>query len=186
VSEARRGSDAAAGRQAPGSLEQRLVEAFREHHAWRRMQRRRAWRGLAAALPIAAALGVISFLRLSPKEVRPVAAVRATVLTKVAPIPPTPATVARKVPRRRRSLPAIREAEVTTGFLPLDAAGYPPGGGEVIRVEMPRSTMALFGLPVNQERASVPVRADVLFGEDGMAHAVRFVTTTSYEIQTER
>jgi hypothetical protein len=59
-------------------------------------------------------------------------------------------------------------------------------GGEVVRMEVPRSTLTLFGLPMDVRRASVPVQADVLFGEDGMAHAVRFVTTTSYEVPTMR
>ncbi len=53
-------------------------------------------------------------------------------------------------------------------------------------MDMPRSTMSMFGLPVDERRLSVPVRADVLYGEDGMAHAVRFVTTTSFETQTGR
>ena len=76
--------------------------------------------------------------------------------------------------------------EVTTGFLPLDAAPLPPGGAEVVRMEVPRSTLSWFGLPVDARRMSIPVQADVLFGEDGMAHAVRFVATTSYEIPTMR
>jgi len=178
-----------ARREAPNSLEQKLLEAFRQHHARRRAQRRNAWRGLAAALAIAAAAGIISFLRLRPKEVRPPVTPAPVVLAKADPpkiIPPAPAVAARKAPRRLRAVPQPREQEVTTGFLPLDATGYAPVSGEVIRVEMPRSTLTLFGLPFNEERASVPVRADVLFGEDGMAHAVRFVTTASYEIQPGR
>ena len=76
--------------------------------------------------------------------------------------------------------------EVTTAFLPLDAAPMELNGGEVVRMEVPRSTLTLFGLPMDARRVSVPVQADVLFGEDGMAHAVRFVSTTSYEIPTKR
>jgi hypothetical protein len=47
--------------------------------------------------------------------------------------------------------------------------------GEVIRVQMPRSALIRFGLPVNVERADVPVTADLLIGEDGLARAIRFV-----------
>jgi hypothetical protein len=89
--------------------------------------------------------------------------------------------VARHVHRRKP-----RPAEVTTGFLPLDATPMELNGGEVVRMEVPRSTLSWFGLPVDARRVSEPVQADVLFGEDGMAHAVRFVATTSYEVPTMR
>ncbi|MBO0725316.1 MAG: hypothetical protein J2P52_06930 [Blastocatellia bacterium] len=69
------------------------------------------------------------------------------------------------------------DSEYFTDFFPL---GY--GGdqnqmerGEVIRVQMPRSALIAFGLPVNVERADTPVKADLLVGEDGMARAIRFV-----------
>jgi hypothetical protein len=45
----------------------------------------------------------------------------------------------------------------------------------VIRVQMPRSALIAFGLPVNVESADVPVKADLLVGEDGLACAIRFV-----------
>jgi hypothetical protein len=48
-------------------------------------------------------------------------------------------------------------------------------GGHVVRVELPRSAMASFGLPVNFERAGGRVKADVLLGDDGIARAIRFV-----------
>ena len=47
--------------------------------------------------------------------------------------------------------------------------------GRVVRVQLPRSALARFGLPVNAERAGEPVKADVLLGEDGTARAIRFV-----------
>jgi hypothetical protein len=67
--------------------------------------------------------------------------------------------------------------EVTTDFLPLVQAldSQPLESGQLIRVEMPRSTLASFGLPINPERANVPVKADVLLAEDGSARAIRFV-----------
>jgi hypothetical protein len=48
-------------------------------------------------------------------------------------------------------------------------------GGQIIRVELPRSALTKFGLPVNMDRYNEKVKADVLFGVDGMAHAIRFV-----------
>ena len=48
-------------------------------------------------------------------------------------------------------------------------------GGQIVRVELPRSALANFGLPVNMDRSNEKVKADVLFGVDGLAHAIRFI-----------
>src|SRR5262245_20997747 len=72
--------------------------------------------------------------------------------------------------------------ENTTDFFPLSYSDdqKPVESGEVIRVQMirvqmPRTALIAFGLPVNIERADVPVKADLLVGEDGLARAIRFV-----------
>lgn len=67
--------------------------------------------------------------------------------------------------------------EVVTDFLPLfhGTDPQPLESGQLIRVQMPRSALASFGLPINQERTNVPVKADVLLAEDGSARAIRFV-----------
>ena len=72
---------------------------------------------------------------------------------------------------------ASNEAEIATDFVPLLAGvGNPTiDNGQVIRVQMPRSALASFGLPFNLERANESVKADVLLGEDGLARAIRFV-----------
>jgi hypothetical protein len=67
--------------------------------------------------------------------------------------------------------------EVATDFMPL---GYlnPASlqdGGQIVRVEVPRTTLANFGFPVNMDRYNERVKADVLLGVDGVAHAIRFV-----------
>jgi hypothetical protein len=67
--------------------------------------------------------------------------------------------------------------EIATDFMPV---GYTTpmnlqDGGQVMRVELPRSTLAGFGLPVNMERVNERVKADVLVGPDGQARAIRFV-----------
>ena len=68
-------------------------------------------------------------------------------------------------------------SEIATDFIPL---GYMSpatlqDGGQIVRVELPRSALGRFGLPVNMERYNEKVKADVLFGVDGMAHAIRFI-----------
>jgi len=87
-------------------------------------------------------------------------------------------------PVRRPSLRKATNAEVAnhageiaTDFIPLrymNAASLQEGG-QIVRVEVPRSALANFGLPVNMDRYNERVKADVLFGVDGLAHAIRFV-----------
>jgi len=69
------------------------------------------------------------------------------------------------------------EREITTDFIPV---GYGSAldlqeGGQLIRVELPRSALARFGLPMNMNRADEKIKADVLVGPDGLARAIRFV-----------
>ncbi len=48
-------------------------------------------------------------------------------------------------------------------------------GGQVMRVELPRSALMSFGLPMDMERAGERIKADVVVGNDGLARAIRFV-----------
>ena len=88
--------------------------------------------------------------------------------------------------RPRRSTPpaeddkgnvAAGDYEVATDFIPLTHRGSFAQweGGQIVRVELPRTALASFGLPVNPERAGERVKADVVVGNDGMARAIRFV-----------
>lgn len=67
--------------------------------------------------------------------------------------------------------------EVTTQFIALSyvAPANLQDGGQIVRVELPRSAMASFGLPVNMDRFGERVKADVLVSADGFARAIRFV-----------
>ena len=67
--------------------------------------------------------------------------------------------------------------EITTEFLPITYGGNLSqlDDGQLVRVELPRSALQSFGLPVNAERAGERVKADVLLGHDGVARAIRFV-----------
>jgi hypothetical protein len=70
-----------------------------------------------------------------------------------------------------------RNSEVATYFMPIGYAGpiNPQDGGQLVRVELPRSAMLSMGLPVNMDRYGERVKADVLLGPDGLARAIRFV-----------
>jgi len=79
--------------------------------------------------------------------------------------------------RRPENMQLANHAEVATDFIPL---GYMTAvnlqdGGQIVRVELPRSALANFGLPVNMDRYNEKVKADVLVGVDGLAHAIRFI-----------
>jgi hypothetical protein len=67
--------------------------------------------------------------------------------------------------------------DIATDFIPLNYATDLSNldSGRVVRVELPRTALARYGLPMNAERAGEPVKADVLLGEDGLARAIRFV-----------
>ena len=69
------------------------------------------------------------------------------------------------------------ESEVATRFMPIGYAGpiNLQDGGQLVRVELPRSAMLSMGLPVNMDRYTERVKADVLLGSDGLARAIRFV-----------
>lgn len=67
--------------------------------------------------------------------------------------------------------------EITTDFMPVGYASATnmQDGGQLVRVELPRSALVAFGLPMNVDRYNEKVKADVFFGADGMARAIRFV-----------
>jgi hypothetical protein len=114
------------------------------------------------------------------KETPGVAVPTAGPLSGAQALVPSPA----KPNRNRRRLPSgitnastdVSSKEVATDFIPVmyGTADVEPGS-QIVRVELPRSAMASFGLPVNMDRADQRVKADVLLGVDGLAHAIRFV-----------
>jgi len=69
------------------------------------------------------------------------------------------------------------DAEIATDFMPLMNRETLAlmDGGQVMRVELPRSALMSFGLPMDMERATERIKADVVVGNDGLARAIRFV-----------
>ena len=67
--------------------------------------------------------------------------------------------------------------EFVTQFFPIMQGGelIPLESGRIVRVRMPRSNLIPLGIPINQERANEPIKADVLLGNDGLARAIRLV-----------
>jgi hypothetical protein len=87
--------------------------------------------------------------------------------------------VRKPVESKREADPAADsnvEAEITTDFFPLINRGTGQlDSGQIVRVELPRSALMAFGLPMNMDRAEERIKADVVVGNDGLARAIRFV-----------
>jgi len=175
---------------APPEIEMRLREAFRARAVFaRRRPYVNYWvAGIAAVLLIAISVIAINWRTGNPKQVtadrtEPAAPVKEQPRIEEPQQPQQQEVVAVK-PRRRsvRRSPRTEVAnhvnrEIATDFMPL---GYLnpatlQDGGQIVRVELPRSALVNFGLPVNMDRYHEKVKADVLLGVDGLAHAIRFV-----------
>jgi hypothetical protein len=67
--------------------------------------------------------------------------------------------------------------DTAAGFYQLpDAEALPPvESAMVVRVQLPMASLELIGYPINQDRASERVEAEVLLGQDGLARGVRLV-----------
>jgi hypothetical protein len=171
------------GVEAPERVEQALRSAFRAQAS---RPARIGWRGwaLAAAAAVSVVIGAAAWKLgqpLPPPSVRVAAAPPAPVL-QPAPVPKLeqPRAVKRvKRPVRPREAQVTPEPvqEVATDFMPLEdtMSLAPIESGHVLRVALPRSAMVRFGFPVNQDRMMEPVKADVVFAQDGIARAIRFV-----------
>jgi hypothetical protein len=190
--------------EAPARVEARLLAALREQRTLapsiavvglpsRRF--RRLAISAAAAVLIVLALAAIRFDQ--PDKIKPVE--RAQEMKpnhRLAP-PNKPETVERgpelatrhrtKNPRRvaarhpkespARAVDSGMANEIATDFIPLvqgDSLTLMESG-QLVRVELPRSALISFGLPMNMERAYERVKADVVVGNDGLARAIRFV-----------
>lgn len=65
--------------------------------------------------------------------------------------------------------------EIATEFFPLGPSDQNYGELQRVRVIVPRASLIQFGLPMNEDRATEPITADLLIAEDGTPHAIRFV-----------
>ena len=181
---------------APPEIEQKLRQAFRAQNVVVPIWRRRAPYWLAAGIA-AVLLIAISVIALRSRTEKPnqttagqfeqpqIKEQRIVQEPKVD--QPQPKQQQQRMAQKSRR-PAVRRAqnnevanhvnrEIATDFMPLgylNPATF-QDGGQIIRVELPRSTLVNFGLPVNMDRYHEKVKADVFIGVDGLAHAIRFV-----------
>ena len=168
---------------APPAVERALMTEFR------RRQRRSWWPWLGTSVA-AVASAVFAFywiqappadtlalhvagpsapeVRLTPKPAASVP-MRARAATRQAKAAPAPA------------VPARAAAEITTDFFPLRAGRVLEPGemAQVVRTRIPRRELVRFGLVSTGFQMARPaagdIQADVVFGYDGTARAIRFV-----------
>lgn len=83
----------------------------------------------------------------------------------------------RLIPGAGDSEPLSPEVEIATDFFPLvnSESLTELDSGQLVRVELPRSALMSFGLPMSMDRVNERVKADVVVGNDGLARAIRFV-----------
>jgi hypothetical protein len=151
--------------EAPARIEARLVGAFRAQAGLARSRRPRAWVGALTWATAAAAVLVLAFSLVRGREPQ-------TALPKT-------------VPANALILAALQESPdgaggLEAGFIPLPNVEQlaPNEPGDLVTVEVPRSAMIALGFEVSPERAAEPVQAEVMFGPDGVARAVRFLDET--------
>jgi len=178
---------------APDTVELKLREAFRARNVVRPFVAKRSntryWLAAAVAAMLLVAISVIAF-RVMNRRVQPQSKPKVNdelakhdeqvaVVPEQGALPPAmkPKHVRHPSMRRPENTPLANHAEIATDFIPLRdmTAVNLQDGGQIVRVELPRSALANFGLPVNMDRYNEKVKADVLFGVDGLAHAIRFV-----------
>jgi hypothetical protein len=196
-----------ASEQAPASVEQSLLKAFRDQRTARPAvsiyATRRRWMYVAASVAAIALIVTILAFATRNRESQPPVPEKAVIPTPLTPEAPrqSPSTTitpektvavrssraagkALATARASRSKPLNYETEklnpsdeIATEFIPLmnREALSQMDGGQVMRVELPRSALMTFGLPMDMERATERIKADVLVGNDGLARAIRFV-----------
>ena len=67
-----------------------------------------------------------------------------------------------------------RKSEIKSDFIALTYARSPESG-QVVRVKVPSSMMVTLGLVSSVEKPTNLVDAEVVVGDDGMTHAIRFI-----------
>jgi hypothetical protein len=150
--------------EAPSRVERRLVSAYRSHAELADMSPRAAWLAVgtwAAAIAATAVLAMFLVRGHQPQRTQRIT----RHLTQSAALE-TPADFS-----------GVADPDGLGAFLSLpNTEDFGPNEAmNLVRVELPRSSMIALGFAVSEESASESVEADVMLGADGVARAVRFL-----------
>ena len=82
---------------------------------------------------------------------------------------------------QRRVVASPVKLAVAQGFVELPgAAGLPDfESGQIVRVEIPLTSLPTYGIDIAPDARDEPVEADMLVGQDGQARAIRLVPTAA-------
>ena len=161
--------DALKAQKAPAGVEQKVLVTFRRQRTVRRL---RIWSVAAVA---AALLVVIGARREDRAYLAPPPPMLASM---AAPMLAPPLVAVTKMPVARVGHRSRKRAEeIATPYYPLPGAEWlpSPGAEAVVRVVVPRSALQMVGFPLTETVGPEFVRADMVFGQDGVARAIRFV-----------
>ena len=148
--------------QAPERLEARLVSAFRAQAWLGRQHRPNPWTSVLAWGAAAVVLVGLALFLVRDRQPQPVHRNASAVQMAAVGWP--------------GDVNADAATEADGGFIPLlDGEGVSMEEADLVRVEVPRSTMMALGYTVSADRAGEPVEAEVILGADGLARAVRFL-----------
>jgi anti-sigma factor RsiW len=173
---------------ADDALEARLLDAFAAQQstvAVHPVNANYRWLQVAAALVLLA--GAVAAWQVSR-------APRVATVTSVAP-PPAPQQIAKSIEtppaattvtdQPRPSKPPVRRPRPSRmvraeGFVPLpSAAGLPDfESGEIVRVDLPVTSLPMYGIDIAPDARSSVVKADFLIGQDRVARAIRLVPSS--------
>jgi len=149
-------------RMAPAGLETALLGKLRR----RRWERRMWW-----SVPMAAAAAALIFLWRPVTVASPVVVPAPAVVAAIAPLVEKAAMVKPRVVKPKRVEPAP--------FVAVGAwqAVEPIERGSIVRAQVPRATLASYGMPVGRGRLSEPAPVELLLGEDGTVRGMRLVSS---------
>ena len=170
---------------------------------WPPVKTFRRW--LMIGVPTIAAVAVVTAIfvfrpALSPTETAGLQQNGLSVVTKVSPtnapeqalpvtlstngddpeLPKTPAktvakgTIRRAEARSKNSAVAVEKADIKSEFIALTYARNPESG-QLVRVRVPSEMMVTLGLVNSVEKPTSMVDAEVVIGDDGQTHAIRFI-----------
>lgn len=156
----------------PARVETRLLQQFRLKHQAQRERRtlKFATWALAAAAVLVCAVSVWNWQKWrqgpAPKVAGPTVSSVAEVLK--------PATATQGNGQASSSAEVLLASNDAGDFTQLPgSSSLELEDAAIVRVGMQRASLAAFGLPVNEERASDWIQVDVLVGSDGSPQAVR-------------
>jgi hypothetical protein len=166
-----------AGREAPAGIENTLLEALREH---KNARKGRMVHYRVVALGIAASMLLVLGFALHQRMVSVPSPSPKAAATAALPHAVATDSSASQSPQQIYGSDQ-NDSEYATNFVALPYADDPATieDGAIVRVTLPRSALASFGLPVVDDGTTDQIPADLIVSADGTPEAIRLVSQAS-------